>query len=126
LAADRETLIARDKTCRARNKQLIGDGRSIFGRRLREIAENLAARWGGLDKLNEAAFQAVNACAAVAFKCELLQARIKNNEDVDLAELDAAASTLTRNLVRLEQLQAIPKGKRGPRSLAEALQGDEK
>jgi hypothetical protein len=112
--------------CRARARALFGRRDTMAARRLREIAENLAQRWGGLDKLNEAAFQAVNACAAIALKCEIQQAAIRNLQDVDLGELEKATTALTRNLVRLEQLQAIPKGKRAPRSLAEALQGAEK
>lgn len=121
---NREKRNAIERASYARSRALIGDGRTVAARRLKELAEALAQPWGGLDRLCEGALQVAWAAAALALRAEHLQAALRSREAVDSDELIRIADSLSRNVVRLQALQALPRGTRKPRSLADALGGE--
>lgn len=121
--ADRNHQNAIRRASYRRNRDLLGDQRTIAARRLREIAEAIALPWGGLDCLGEGAHQVVWAGAALGLKAEYMQAALRDGKEVDAKALIDVANALTRTIIRLEALQSVPKGARKARTLADVLAG---
>lgn len=75
------------------------DGRTMLGRRYRDLVENLISDQGGASQLSEARLQLVRRFAACATLAENMEAAIVRGEPVSLAE----HASLCSNLVRLGQ-----------------------
>jgi hypothetical protein len=72
------------------------DGRSAVARRYRDLASQIVADQGGLDRCSEARLQLIRRFAAASVLAEQLEARLANGEGIDVAEHAALASTLVR------------------------------
>jgi hypothetical protein len=77
------------------------DGRSGVARRYRDIASQIIADQGGVDRISEARMQLVRRFAAASVLAELLEARVANGEQIDIAEHAQLVSTLVRIAQRI-------------------------
>lgn len=77
------------------------DGRSLVARRYRDIAAQIIADMGGIDRCSEAKLQLVRRFSAVAVLAEQMEARLARGETVDVAEFSALASTAVRIAQRI-------------------------
>jgi hypothetical protein len=94
------------------------DGRTVLGRRFRDIAEALMVDQGGADRLSEARIQLIRRFAAAACLAEQMESKLVRGEQIDLQE----HATLCSSLVRLGQRIGIDRrAKNITPSLAEYL-----
>lgn len=96
------------------------DGRTIAGRRYRDLAIALADDLGGVDHLGEADKALVRQAAALTVKSEAMQAAIVNGDAVDDEQLVRVTNALTRALTTIRRkTKAKPPGP----NLADYLEG---
>jgi hypothetical protein len=77
------------------------DGRSRQARRFRDILSALVSDQGGADRLSEARLQLCRRFAAAAVLAEVIEARVVNDEGIDLNEHALLSSTLVRLAQRI-------------------------
>lgn len=94
-----------NRRARATNRRLFGDDRSVSARRMKELATAFAARYGGLDALNEPARQVATRAATLAFQCEVVEGSAKRGERINGTKFTTMSNALARMLARLEWLQ---------------------
>jgi hypothetical protein len=72
------------------------DGRSIIARRYRDIASAILSDQGGQDQCSEARLQLVRRFSAAAVLAEMMEARLANGEEINIAEHALLCPTLVR------------------------------
>jgi hypothetical protein len=77
------------------------DGRSATARRFRDLVNAFVADMGGLDRCSEIRLGLVRRLAATTVQAEMLEARMVNGEQIDIATLCTLASTTVRLSQRL-------------------------
>ena len=77
------------------------DGRSATARRFRDLVNAFVADMGGLDRCSEIRLGLVRRLAATTVQAEMLEARMVNGEEIDIATLCTLASTTVRLSQRL-------------------------
>jgi hypothetical protein len=77
------------------------DGRSILARRYKDIAGQIIADCGGLDRLSESRLQLIRRFAAAACLAEQMEARLASGKEINVSEHSLLCSTLTRLVQRI-------------------------
>jgi hypothetical protein len=77
------------------------DGRTILARRYKDIAGQIIADCGGLDRLSESRLQLIRRFAAAACLAEQMEARLANGKEINVSEHSLLCSTLTRLVQRI-------------------------
>ncbi len=77
------------------------DGRSLIARRYRDVAAQIVADMGGIERCSEARLQLIRRFAAAAVLAEQLEARLARGENIDVSEFSVLASTAVRIPQRL-------------------------
>jgi hypothetical protein len=77
------------------------DGRSLMGRRYRDISAQIIHDQGGLDMCSESRLQLIRRFSAAAVIAEQLEAKLANGEAINIAEHALLCSTLTRLSARI-------------------------
>jgi hypothetical protein len=100
------SIIAPSATNRAKvsngSKLMAGvDGRSVPGRRFRDLALAFASDLGDPSKLTAAETVLVRQAAASVVASEVLQSKLLNGEDIDIGEVTRLGNVTTRLLTRL-------------------------
>ena len=90
------------------------DGRTVLGRRYRDITAALIVDQGGVGYLSEARLQLIRRFAAAACLAEQMESKLVRGEQIDLQE----HATLCSSLVRLGQRIGI---NRVPRDVTPSL-----
>ncbi len=75
---------------------LLADGRSLYARRMREVAIAIASDLGGMDSLSETQKQLVRRSAALSVACELMEGELSEGKDIDMGRFTSMANTQTR------------------------------
>lgn len=81
---------------------LFGDGRTLTGRRLRDLIVIYSAPLGGLAALDEATRQLVRKAAMLTVQSELIEARAATGEQIDPVAYATLTNALSRVLAKLE------------------------
>ncbi|MGE4255923.1 MAG: hypothetical protein AB7E84_12065 [Xanthobacteraceae bacterium] len=84
------------------------DGRSSAARRFRDLVNAFVIDQGGIENCSEIKFGLLRRLAAATVQSELLEARMVNGEQVDVATLCTLASTTVRISSRLG-IERVPK-----------------
>jgi hypothetical protein len=84
------------------------DGRSAIARRARDIFDALCRDLGGHDQLSEAQTQLVRRASMISIKCEEMESRGANGEQIDLDVFGKLTDRLGLTLQRLG-IKRIPK-----------------
>jgi hypothetical protein len=84
------------------------DGRSLIARRYRDIVSAIVTDQGGADQITEARLQLVRRFSAAALLAELLEAKLANGEEIDIAEHALLSSTMVRVAQRIG-INRVPK-----------------
>ena len=84
------------------------DGRSLVGRRYRDIAAAMVADAGGEDRCSETKIQLIRRFSAAAVLAEAMEADLANGKQIDLNEHSLLSSTLVRIASRIG-INRIPK-----------------
>src|SRR3954462_12213178 len=77
------------------------DGRSLIARRYRDIAAQLVADMGGMERCSEARLQLIRRFAAAAVLAEQMEANLANGVSIDTQEHANLSSTLVRIAQRI-------------------------
>jgi hypothetical protein len=77
------------------------DGRSLMGRRYRDISAQIIHDQGGLDLCSESRLQLIRRFSAAAVIAEHMEARLAQGEPIDIGEHALLCSTLTRLAARI-------------------------
>jgi hypothetical protein len=72
------------------------DGRTLIARRYRDIMSAIVTDQGGAGQISEARLQLTRRFAAAAVQAEMLETKLANGEQIDIAEHALLASTLVR------------------------------
>lgn len=97
------------------------DGRSVLARRMRDVASQVAADLGGVERLSEAKRQLIRRFAGAAALAEQLEAQVANGKTIDINE----HATLTSSLVRIASRIGLGRAMKRVPSLDEYLASKE-